>query len=192
MKKRIMVMVCVLILCFSCVGQAFAAEYVFSDWDILADLQFCDSVGYSDPFSVYGVDTTRQMYADYLALQGVDPYVRDVVTETVVPDEEPPVADPVVPDIGTDLPATVVTYNMMTYTGQSGEVSGLKAALYSIFGEYTPNTYTQVIVNADGTTESFEVVPDGLAGVDWEWVGGVFLFSVMLYCLLRLLGGVLK
>ena len=192
MKKRIMVMVCVLILCFSCVGQVFAAEYIFTDQDILADLQFCDYVGYTDPFSVFGVSATRQKYADYLALQGVDPYVRDVVTEIVVPEEEPSVADPVLTEIQTELPATVVTYNIMTYTEQSGEVFGLKAALYSIFGEYTPNTYTQVIVNADGTTESYEVVPAGLAGVDWEWVGGVFLFSVMLYCLLRLLGGVLK
>lgn len=196
MKNKILALCCVLILSFSMMGQAFAAEYNFTDQDILADLQFCDSVGYVDPFSVFGVETTRQMYADYLVSMGVSPYVQEetpvvqapasdpdaagetVVQETVEEESEDPTGTPVI---------------LMTYADVGDDVvGGLKSALGSIFGEYTPNTYTQVVINADGTTESYEIVPDGLAGVDWEWIGGLFLFGIMLYCLLRLLGGVLK
>lgn len=37
-----------------------------------------------------------------------------------------------------------------------------------------------------------ETVPDGAAGVDYEWLAGVFLFGILLCSLMRLLGCVLK
>lgn len=71
-----------------------------------------------------------------------------------------------------------------------GDRSGLAGAMSSIFGEYTPltyqvDTYLDDVLVATGT----EVVP-GLAGLDWPWLGGVFLFSIMLFCFFKLLGGV--
>lgn len=64
--------------------------------------------------------------------------------------------------------------------------------IIDLFGSYQPVTYTEYIsyTTADGATmwDSYEVVASGLAGVDWPWVAGVFLFAIVLYSLFRLLG----
>lgn len=70
--------------------------------------------------------------------------------------------------------------------------SQLTSALIDIFGEYTPRTQTVTTYFADGSSvQSVEVVP-GIAGLDWVWISGVFLFALFLYCLMRLLGGAVK
>lgn len=56
--------------------------------------------------------------------------------------------------------------------------------IQQLFGVYTPITYT------DGSGVS--VVPSGMAGVDWTFLSGVLLFAITLYCVFRLVGGVLK
>lgn len=74
-------------------------------------------------------------------------------------------------------------------------ISGLKALVASIFGEYTPITTTSVITQTVGNdTYQYlvETVAPGSAGVDYEWLAGVLLFAILLYCLMRLLGGILK
>lgn len=64
------------------------------------------------------------------------------------------------------------------------------AAMQNLFGEYHRLTYTQLIVLDDGeVVESEEYVP-GLAGMDWEYIVSVAVFCLMLYCLFRLLGGI--
>lgn len=64
------------------------------------------------------------------------------------------------------------------------------SAVHNLFGDYHRLTYTQLIVLDDGTTvESEEYVP-GLAGLDWEYLVSVSVFFLMLYCLFRLLGGI--
>lgn len=81
---------------------------------------------------------------------------------------------------------------------QDGSVqilSGLKSLVTSIFGEYTPITTTSVITQTVGNdTYQYlvETVAPGSAGVDYEWIAGVLLFAILLYCFMRLLGGVLK
>lgn len=60
----------------------------------------------------------------------------------------------------------------------------LKALMISLFGVYTPTTYT----NAD----SIDVIPNGLAGLDIVWIAGFLLFALTFYCIMRLLGGVLS
>lgn len=68
----------------------------------------------------------------------------------------------------------------------------MRSALTAIFGEYTPKTQT-VSTYYDGQLldTSTEYVP-GLAGMDMEWIAGVIVFTVLLYCLMKLLGGVFK
>ena len=72
---------------------------------------------------------------------------------------------------------------------------GLKALVASLFGEYTPVTTTAVVTETVGNdTHQYlvETVAPGAAGVDYEWLSGVFLFGILLFCLMKLLGGVLK
>lgn len=59
----------------------------------------------------------------------------------------------------------------------------MKAFLESILGSYSPVTYEL----ADGST----VIPSGLAGVDWLYVLSGVAFLLVIYCTLRVIGGML-
>lgn len=56
--------------------------------------------------------------------------------------------------------------------------------LVSTFGTYTPVTYT------DGSGVS--VIPSGMAGVDWQYLAGVFIFCIFIFSLFRFLGGIFR
>lgn len=74
-------------------------------------------------------------------------------------------------------------------------VDGLKGLMRSVFGEYTPVMTTIAITETvDGvtTTTLIDAVAEGAAGVDWEYLSGVALFGILVFCLFKLLGGVLK
>lgn len=69
---------------------------------------------------------------------------------------------------------------------------GLPAVVRSVFGEYQVRTQTVTEIAADGSsTTSVEPVP-GLAGLDWYWLSGIFLFSLVLWSFFRFLGVVFK
>ena len=74
-------------------------------------------------------------------------------------------------------------------------VDGLKAVIASIFGTYEPVTTTAVVtetVDGETVTTLVDVVASGSAGVDYEYLAGVLLFGIMLYCLFKLLGGIMS
>lgn len=99
-----------------------------------------------------------------------------------------------VSDIAND-PATYKVVDMRKIDPDVSVLSGLKALVSSIFGSYTPVTTTAVIPETTGNDITYRlitVVADGAAGVDYEWCAGVLLFGILLYCLMKLLGGVLK
>lgn len=99
-----------------------------------------------------------------------------------------------VSDIASD-PATSTVIDMRSLTPPVEVLDGLKALVVSIFGSYTPITTTAVVPETAGNDTSYylvTVVADGAAGVDYEWCAGVFLFGILLFCLMKLLGGVLK
>ena len=65
----------------------------------------------------------------------------------------------------------------------------MRELIEAIFGVYTPVTYD--VLDAEGVV-LYTAVADGAAGVDWTYVGGVFLFALVLYSFFRLLGVVFK
>lgn len=72
------------------------------------------------------------------------------------------------------------------------ERTSLMDAVYSLFGEYTPRTYTVTTYLDDGTAiQSTEIVP-GLAGLDFNWIAGVSLFALSLFCIFRMIGGMFR
>lgn len=76
-----------------------------------------------------------------------------------------------------------------------GIAEGLKDLMRSIFGEYTPVLTTIAVtetVDNVTTTTLVDAVAEGAAGVDWEYLSGVALFGILLFCLMKLLGGILK
>lgn len=72
------------------------------------------------------------------------------------------------------------------------ESSGLPYVVRSVFGSYHQRTQTVTTVEADGSTSSSIQPVDGLAGLDWYWLSGVFLFSLVLWSFFRFLGVVFK
>lgn len=82
-------------------------------------------------------------------------------------------------------------------SGDSGLTSnsGVKGLVVSIFGSYEPVTEETVITETvDGNTveSTIRTVVPGPAGVDYQWLGSVALFGILLLCLGKLLGGALK
>lgn len=71
----------------------------------------------------------------------------------------------------------------------------MKDLIVSIFGTYEPvmTTHAYVVPGVDGSIlETVSAVAPGLAGVDWPWVAGVFLFAIVLYSFFRLAGVLLR
>lgn len=73
----------------------------------------------------------------------------------------------------------------------------MKELIASIFGEYAPITYetTEYLYDTEGNVISetvSEVVASGASGIDWTYVLGVVAFLVVLYCILRIIGGVIN
>lgn len=67
----------------------------------------------------------------------------------------------------------------------------MKDLIISIFGSYEPvMTFETITYEVEGalSTDTIEVVASGMAGVDWPWIMGVFLFALVLYSLFRILG----
>lgn len=63
----------------------------------------------------------------------------------------------------------------------------MKELIISVFGEYTPVTYSAIVSGA-----AVEVIPSGAAGVDWAFIAGVGFAALVVYCAFRLLGGLLN
>lgn len=79
-----------------------------------------------------------------------------------------------------------------TVDAHEEDSTGLPGVVKSVFGEYHPRTQTITETRSDGTVlTSVECVP-GLAGLDWYWLSGVFMFGLVLWSFFRFLGGVLK
>lgn len=67
----------------------------------------------------------------------------------------------------------------------------MRDLIISIFGVYEPVTSMVSVVDESGAVQIIESVASGMAGVDWPYVLGVFLFAIVLYSFFRLVGVVL-
>ena len=91
----------------------------------------------------------------------------------------------------------VIEYSSQLVVRDAAEYSSdysasLMGAIYAVFGEYTPRTYDVTTYLDDGTSvTSTEIVP-GLAGLDYNWLAGVVLFTMVLFCILRMIGGMFR
>lgn len=68
----------------------------------------------------------------------------------------------------------------------------MRDLIISIFGEYSPVTYEVFEYDPEGTLRKLcDCIPDGFAGVDWTYVLGVVAFLVVLYSIMRIIGGII-
>lgn len=55
----------------------------------------------------------------------------------------------------------------------------IKSLLIQLFGTYEP------------VTDTSGVIANGFAGVDWPFVFSCLIFCIVLFCVLRMIGGIL-
>lgn len=70
--------------------------------------------------------------------------------------------------------------------------SGLAKVIHDVFGVYTVQTQEVSGVHADGTAFTYHEPVPGLAGLDWYWLSGVFIFCIAFLSLFRLIGVLAK
>lgn len=90
---------------------------------------------------------------------------------------------------GGDVASRVVTVD--PYIIEDGD-SSLLALVNRVFGDYQPRTQTVTEVYTDGSTVTYTEPVDGLAGLDYYWLGGVLVFCLVLMSFFKFLGGIFK
>ena len=149
------------------------------------------------PIGDYFADEDGNLYYPNGQIAGTQPAVDVPEDDTLSPDVlAPEDAAETLEDPG-EVTYPVYSINDLRSAGDSAvsPLVGLKALVVSIFGEYEPVMTTAAVTETVGeetTTTLVDTVASGAAGVDYEWLAGVFLFGILLFCLMRLLGGILK
>ena len=87
---------------------------------------------------------------------------------------------------------TPYTLYALDAPAESADTPALQEALEALFGTYTPRTQTVTEYLSDGSSVTYTQVVPGIAGLDWSWIASVGLFALVLYALLRMVGGLLK
>lgn len=87
---------------------------------------------------------------------------------------------------------TAETLRTVSLDAPTLETEGLPAVVRSVFGDYHVRTQTVTETASDGTTVTGTEPVAGLAGLDWYWLSGVFLFTIVLWSFFRFLGVVFK
>lgn len=156
-------------------------------------LLVCVSPVFADDFTPDEVTYTEHDTLDMDVGDTVQPYftaddVAQLLTAMQAAPSDAPTAD--LPDtVESNGESLRVTSLNDTVTPDSSSLPGLVTA---VLGEYTPRTQTVTTYLFDGTTlMTVEPVP-GIAGLDWYWIGGLFLFALVLWSFFRFLGVVFK
>lgn len=89
------------------------------------------------------------------------------------------------------------TYELDPVAGASpsdgaGKPVQLPDFLQSFFGPYTPKTYTVTEHLSDGTVITSQQYVPGVAGMDFEWLAAAALFILVIFCVFKLIGGLVK
>lgn len=108
------------------------------------------------------------------------------------PSDEPPAASAPVESLPVEAPSNDGVILKALDDSAPSDRSPLMEAVYGLFGEYRPRTCTVSTYLPDGSVaQSVEPVP-GLAGLDYIWLASFGLFALALYCVFRMIGGLLK
>ena len=97
-------------------------------------------------------------------------------------------------ELGIEDAPSYPTYSTRTLDDitPSEDTETMPGLLTALFGAYTPRTQTVTEYLSDGSSVTYTEVVPGLAGLDWPWVASVTLFTMALYCIFRMIGGLMK
>lgn len=123
---------------------------------------------------------------------------RNVIVNVILPadasaaDPEELPADIQLPADSEPAPSVFTVYALNERSDAPSDEPALHAAVVQLFGEYSPRTQTVTQYLDDGSSVSYTQMVSGVAGLDWEWISEVSLFALVLFSVLRLIGGLLK
>lgn len=167
-----------LILCLLCCFPAMAVEDgTESDTDGSAEIDV-------DPVTVEAITKEDEGVTVNVTISQPE----TVASTDVVEGEETVAEDPV------SIRTFSITEPDVLETAQSGDVSSVMAdVVVQVLGEYHPKTQTVQEIDTEGNVvaTSTEYVP-GLAGLDYPWIAGAFLFALFLSGIFKLLGGLMR
>lgn len=149
------------------------------------------------------------LHVPTLAVEGevVEPTPEPITVETEADDKTivvnvtlPAAASPVPVETPEEVPVeTAPTFTPYSVAAldeapipELNQAPTLADTVTAIFGPYTPRTQTITDYLTDGSSVTSQQVIPGLAGLDWPWLAGVGIFTIFLYGLLRLIGGLMK
>lgn len=72
------------------------------------------------------------------------------------------------------------------------EDRSMKDVVVMVLGEYSPKTQTVTQYLSDGSSDSYVEIVPGVAGMDWEWIGGAALFALVLFSFFKFVGVLLR
>lgn len=118
----------------------------------------------------------------------VDPYEFDGLTEEEIIEliEE---LNP--PDVTTLYRETEIDPYRVTFA-LDVEDQTMRDVVVLVLGDYSPRTQTVTEYLSDGTEVTYTEVIPGLAGLDWEWIGGAALFALALFSFFKIVGVFVK
>ena len=159
-------------------------------------------------FPAMAVEDGAELDTDGTAETDVDPVTVEAITKedegvtvnVTITQPETTAAEAVVEgeETAAEDPISVRTFSItepdVLETAQSGDVSSVMAdVVVQVLGEYHPKTQTVQEIDTEGNViaTSTEYVP-GLAGLDYPWIAGAFLFALFLSGIFKLLGGLMR
>lgn len=95
------------------------------------------------------------------------------------------------PEIKTLYRSSEVTSTAAMYALDPEEQT-MRDVVILILGEYVPQMQTVTEYLSDGTEVTYTEVIPGVAGLDWNWIGGATLFTLALFSFFKIVGVVLK
>lgn len=116
---------------------------------------------------------------------------KNIVVNVVLPATVEPTSPPQEAEAPEEIPAPI-PYSVASLDEPTAVGATLSDTVTALFGPYTPRTQTVTDYLTDGTSVSYQQIIPGVAGLDWSWLASVGLFALVLYGLLRMIGGLLK
>lgn len=119
-------------------------------------------------------------------VQDTSAYIPDLEGAQAVTD---PVQDPIIINVNSSLEGDFVLVDEDTHVTRvtAADANGFKAVILGLFGDYEMITKEYTYQNVSSGYSSKQVTTES----DYPWMISAAIFIVVLYCLFRLIGGVL-
>lgn len=136
--------------------------------------------------NIFSVAADDLQVVESSEVQDTFSYIPDPEDIKAVPD---PVQDPIIINVNSSLEGDFVLVDEDTHITRvtASDTNGFKAVILGLFGDYEMITKEYTYQNVSSGYSSKQVTTES----DYPWMISAAIFTIVLYCLFRLIGGVL-